>query len=91
MRCAQLGRLVEGAPSDCDGGETRGLSVGPEVIGLEIGGQQSRVASGQFAQALLAPQCRRNLYSGQLRDSDAHQDADLLVASLIRVKPHQRR
>ena len=47
MRCAQPGRLVEEAPRDYDGGETRGLRVGPEVISLEIGGKQSGVAGGQ--------------------------------------------
>ena len=91
MRCAQPGRLIEEAPSDCDGGETRGLRVGPEVISLEIGGKQSRVACGQLTHALLPPQCRRNLHPGELRDSNTHQAADLLVASLIRVKFHQRR
>ena len=72
MGCAQPGRLVEEAPSSYDGGETRGLRVGPEVISLEIGGKQSRVAGGQFTHALLPPQCRRNLHPGQLCDSNAH-------------------
>ena len=65
MRCAQPGRLVEEGPSDCDGGETRGLRAGPEVVSLEIGGKQSRVAGRQFTHALLPPQCRRNLHPGQ--------------------------
>jgi hypothetical protein len=85
MRCAQPGRLVEEASGDYDGGETRGLRVGPEVISLEIGSKQSRILGGQFTHALLPPQCRRNFDPSQLRDGNARQAANLLVASLIRI------
>ena len=55
MRCAQPGSLVEEAPSDRYGSEPWGLRVGPEVISLEIGGEQSRIVGGQFIHALLPP------------------------------------
>src|SRR5260370_37553357 len=55
MRCAQPRSLVEDAPGGRDGNEPWRLRVGPEVVSLEVGGEQSRVIGGQFTHALLPP------------------------------------
>ncbi len=90
MRGTEPGSLIKEPARGSHSSEPWRLGVGPEVISLEIGGQQSRIVSGQFTHALLPPQRGRNLHPGQLRDSNASHATNLLVAILIRIKLHKR-
>jgi hypothetical protein len=55
MRGTEPGSLIEEPARGSYSSEPWRLGVGPEVISLEIGGQQSRIVSGQFTHALLPP------------------------------------